>query len=204
VFVYYPVVAADDFTTFDVKLDQLLERKRSLAGDMLNGSPDINTTEFILPDIVPTGMAQGIDEVVTLDIAMRMDWRYFEALAAAIWSRLGYGFVYCTPASNDHGVDVVAIQGNRGVLIQTKTSATDGLRLGWNAVRDVVAGEAFYEQKHPGVTFDKVGLTNQYFNPGALAQADLNNVELIDRTRLAQLLSQYRVSMLEVERLLFQ
>jgi hypothetical protein len=68
----------------------------------------------------------------------------------------------------------------------------------------VVAGEAFYEQKHPGVTFDKVGLTNQYFNPGALAQADLNNVELIDRTRLAQLLSQFRVSMLEVERLLFQ
>ncbi|WP_090139997.1 SNF2-related protein [Limnohabitans sp. DM1] len=204
VFVYYPVVAADDFTTFDVKLDQLLERKRSLAGDMLNGSPDINTTEFALPDIVPTGMAQGIDEVVTLDIAMRMDWRYFEALAAAIWSRLGYGFVYCTPASNDHGVDVVAIRGDRGVLIQTKTSATDGLRLGWNAVRDVVAGEAFYEQKHPGVTFDKVGLTNQYFNPGALAQAELNNVELIDRTKLAQLLSQFRVSMLEVERLLFQ
>jgi Superfamily II DNA/RNA helicases, SNF2 family len=31
VFVYYPVVRADDFTTFDVKLDQLLQRKRTLA-----------------------------------------------------------------------------------------------------------------------------------------------------------------------------
>jgi hypothetical protein len=98
----------------------------------------------------------------------------------------------------------VAIQGNRGVLIQTKTSATDGLRLGWNAVRDVVAGEAFYEQKHPGVTFEKIGLTNQFFNADALTQAGLNDVDLLDRTRLAHLLSQHRVSMLEVERLLFQ
>lgn len=46
VHVYYPTVAADDFVTFDVKLDQLLTKKRELAGDMLNGSGDISGAEF--------------------------------------------------------------------------------------------------------------------------------------------------------------
>src|SRR5207244_11430884 len=31
VYVYYPVVRADDFSTFDVKLDELLSKKRVLA-----------------------------------------------------------------------------------------------------------------------------------------------------------------------------
>jgi hypothetical protein len=53
VFVYYPVVTAEDFTTFDVKLDQLLERKRSLAGDMLNGCPDISPEEFRVEEVFP-------------------------------------------------------------------------------------------------------------------------------------------------------
>jgi len=47
------VVSAKDFTTFDVKLDQLLERKRSLAGDMLNGSSDISAADFQIDDVVP-------------------------------------------------------------------------------------------------------------------------------------------------------
>jgi SNF2 family DNA or RNA helicase len=46
VFVYHPVVVANDFVTFDEKLDQLLERKRRLSQDMLNGSGDIAPSEF--------------------------------------------------------------------------------------------------------------------------------------------------------------
>lgn len=202
VFVYYPIVAADDFTTFDVKLDQLLERKRSLAGDMLNGCPDISTAEFLIEDVIPEEFSSDIDEVVTLDKAMRMEWRYFEGLAAAIWSKKGFETVYCTPPSNDMGVDVVAIRGDYGELIQTKSSSADK-PLGWDAVNEVVAGEAFYRRKHPGVTFKKVVLTNQVFNSGAHEKASLNAVELLDQSHLAQLLTEYRVTMLEVERLLY-
>ncbi len=46
VFVYYPSVSAKDFKTFDVKLDELLECKRILAKDMLNGAGDISTEDF--------------------------------------------------------------------------------------------------------------------------------------------------------------
>lgn len=54
VYVYYPVVGADDFKTFDVKLDELLTRKRALAGDMLNGTGDLGPRDFDLSDIIPT------------------------------------------------------------------------------------------------------------------------------------------------------
>lgn len=53
VYVYYPVVCADDFTTFDVKLDQLLTYKRGLAEDMLNGSGDVAPGDFNIVEIVP-------------------------------------------------------------------------------------------------------------------------------------------------------
>jgi len=46
VFVYYPVVVAEDFVTFDEKLDQLLESKRKLSQDMLNGCGDVGPGEF--------------------------------------------------------------------------------------------------------------------------------------------------------------
>jgi SNF2 family DNA or RNA helicase len=47
VYVYYPVIVAHDFTTFDEKLDQLLDWKRSLSADMLNGSGEMNMSEFL-------------------------------------------------------------------------------------------------------------------------------------------------------------
>jgi hypothetical protein len=55
VYVYYPTVAADDFTTFDVKLDDLLGRKRELAGDMLNGTGDIGLGDFVIEELQPSG-----------------------------------------------------------------------------------------------------------------------------------------------------
>lgn len=53
VFVYYPTVSATDFKTFDVKLDELLERKRSLASDMLNGSGEIGLRDFDVDELRP-------------------------------------------------------------------------------------------------------------------------------------------------------
>lgn len=52
VYVYYPVVCAEDFTTFDVKLDHMLTYKRGLAEDMLNGSGDVGPGDFNIIDDV--------------------------------------------------------------------------------------------------------------------------------------------------------
>jgi Holliday junction resolvase len=203
VYVYYPVVSAEDFTTFDVKLDHLLERKRSLAGVMLNGSPDISPADFRLEEVVPDADVDSIDERVTIDIALRMEWRHFEGLAAALWSKKGFDTVYCTPASADNGVDVVAIQGLVGELVQTKSSASETRPLNWDAVKEVVTGEAFYRRRHSGVLFKKVWLTNQSFNQQAHENARLNDVTLLERSNLEEMLNQYPVTMLDIERLLY-
>ncbi|WP_139559022.1 SNF2-related protein [Methylotetracoccus oryzae] len=203
VYVYYPVVTADDFSTFDVKLDQLLTRKRELARDMLNGAGDLSPADFDIADVVPERDAAEFEERIDLDLALRMEWRHFEGLAAALWSKQGFDVCYCTPSGNDQGVDVVAISGGVGVLIQTKTSSTDGTKLGWDTVKDVVGGEAFYRRRHPNVVFQKVGLTNQFFNAQAHDQAELNKVILIDQPMLGDLLNRYPVTIIEVERLLY-
>lgn len=52
-FVYYPTVFAGDFKTIDVKLDELLERKRSLSSDMLNGSGEIGLRDFDVDELCP-------------------------------------------------------------------------------------------------------------------------------------------------------
>lgn len=200
VYVYYPVVAADDFVTFDVKLDQLLTYKRSLAQDMLNGSGDLGPGEFDLTDIVPPGDRPDLDRRITIDLAHELHWQLFECLAAVLWSRLGY-VCYRTPGSGDHGVDVIAIKDSHGVLVQTKTSATPNHSLGWDAVKEVVAGEAFYRRRHPDVKFSKVCVTNQYFNNQARDHAALNGVELIEQQHLNALLREHNVTLLEVEKL---
>jgi HJR/Mrr/RecB family endonuclease len=132
-----------------------------------------------------------------------MEWRHFEGLVAALWSKRGFDMVYCTPPTNDNGIDVVAIKGNTGELVQVKTSSTDGARLGWDAVKEVVTGEAYYRRRHPGIQFSKVGFTNQQFNDQARMNADLNAVELLDQSDLAELLARYEVTMLDVERILY-
>jgi hypothetical protein len=202
VYVYYPVVVADDFATFDVKLDELLTRKRDLADDMLNGAGDIGPSDFNIADVVPEAESVGLDERVTLDIALKMDWRYFECLANVLWSKRGYR-CYQTPSTSDNGVDVVALGDNGGELVQAKTSGIGGASLNWDAVKEVVTGAAFYQRRHPGVEFAKVCITNQFFNAQAHQNAVLNSVELLEQNHLAAMLEQHMVSMVEVERVLY-
>lgn len=203
VYVYCPIVSADDFTTFDVKLDQLLSRKRELASDMLNGSGDLSPRDFEITDIVHKGDRTRFEDLIDLETALRMEWRHFEGLAAVLFNKMGFSLCYCTPGANDQGVDVVAINGINGALVQTKTSGKEGMKLGWETVKDVVGGEAYYKKKHSNVKFQKFGVTNQFFNDQAHAQAKLNNVTLIDQARLDELLKQYPISMIDIEKFIY-
>lgn len=110
---------------------------------------------------------------------------------------------YKTPSAKDYGVDIVAIEGSAGILVQAKTCGTDGARLGWDAVKEVVAGEAFYKRRHFEVQFQKVCITNQFFNSHAIENAALNGVKLLDQTDLAAMLNAHTVTMLEIERMLY-
>ena len=102
----------------------------------------------------------------------------------------------------DGGVDVVAIRGSEGVVIQCKSSSVEGRELGWEAVKDVAAGMGAYAQRHPGVSFSMVAATNQRFNGTARQQAQILSVELIDGDDLDRLLAKHPMKRGELERFL--
>jgi hypothetical protein len=196
VHLYCPLTVADDFKTFDVKLDELLRHKRSLAGDMLRGSGSIAGSEFNLAEIVPGAQHNLKGQSVTLDLVERSSPSFFEAVVATLWQKRGYR-CFLTQQS-DAGVDVVGVQGSEGVLLQCKSSTNSGRPLGWEAVRDVVGGTAIYAEQFPSVRFRRIGITNQTFNDRAHERARANGVELIEHDQLARLIAEFPINTLDV------
>ncbi|WP_158044871.1 restriction endonuclease [Skermanella pratensis] len=186
----------EGFETFEKKLDTLLDSKRRLAGDMLNGYDDIGAGDWEGLS-APGGTAVPVATRIAVEHLTSMEATTFEALCARLWSLEGYT-VYRTPASGDGGVDVVAFRGEIGVLIQCKTTSDVGRALGWEAVRDVVAGAAAYRAKHPTVHFQLIAATNQTFNTDAREQGAINNVKLIDRSHFTERLLTHTVAMTDL------
>lgn len=197
VHVYCPLSTASDFKTFDVKLDELLELKRSLAGDMLRGAGSLSNLDIDLREIVPEAFrTPKNDRPVTMNDVERFRDKSFESVTAALWAKMGWK-TYLTPQS-DSGVDVVATRGCEGCLIQCKSSGNPDRRIGWDGVKEVVGGTATYQEIHPGVRFKRLCVTNQRFNDNAHQKAKSNEVELIEQDRLESLLSDNPVGMLDV------
>jgi hypothetical protein len=196
VYVYCPLTVADDFKTFDVKLDELLTRERSLAGDMLQRPSGISGADFDLREITPDGHQELKNEPITIDLIERSSPSFFEAIVAALWQKQGYR-CFLTQQS-DAGVDVVGVRESEGVLIQCKSSSSASRQLGWEAVRDVVGGTAIYAEKFPTVRFRRIGITNQTFNERAHERARVNGVELIEQSQLAQVIADCPIATLDV------
>lgn len=201
VHVYYPVVVAHDFLTFDAKLDRLLDKKRELSADMLNGAGDVSPSDF--GDLeAPDGGNAFSNEPLTADDMGALDGDAFEAFCALLWSKMGYSRTIKTKRVGDGGIDVVAIKRNEGALIQCKSSTVENKELGWEGVKDVSAGSAAYAARYPGIAFSMVAVTNRRFNKTARAQAAVLNVELIEGDQLAEMLTRYPMKRGELERFL--
>lgn len=201
VHVYYPVVVAHDFLTFDAKLDKLLEWKRGLSTDMLNGAGDVSPADFGDLEAPDGGNAFG-NELLGPDDIGSLDPDAFEAFCALLWSKRGYTRTIKTQRVGDGGVDVIAIKGSEGVAIQCKSSIIKGRGHGWEAVKDVSAGVASYAQRYAGVKFAMVAVTNQRFNNTARQQAQVLGVELIEGEDLEVLIAQHPMKRGELERFL--
>ncbi|WP_075793412.1 restriction endonuclease [Massilia putida] len=62
-------------------------------------------------------------------MALRMGGQHFECLTGVLWVKQGHE-TYRTPSTKGYGVDVVAISGDRGQLVQAKSPGKDGAMLG--------------------------------------------------------------------------
>lgn len=110
-------------------------------------------------------------ELLTIDL---MEGHDFEYWCAQLLTDLGYTNVTVTQASGDHGVDVLAVKDGIKYAVQCKCYAKD---LGNGPIQEVNSGKNMPEYRcHVGAV-----MTNRYFTPGAVAEAEANNVLLWDR-----------------------
>jgi HJR/Mrr/RecB family endonuclease len=214
VFVYCPIIVAEKYPTFDVRLDEMLRRKAGLAdatlGDsaanesvleaMLNGTGnDVTFSELMSEGVAGAKLERRL---LTMDDVDRLDGFSFEVLCKLLWSKAGYLSQVTPKRGGDGGIDVLAVKGREGELLQCKSSG--GNDVGWDAVKEVTAGAAKYQARFPGVLFRRLAVTNQRFNLGARDQAAANRVTLVERDRLELLLRTHPVSNYEFDGELFE
>lgn len=103
-----------------------------------------------------------------------MDGHSFEAFLVTLFSRKGYK-VARSQQSGDFGADLVIEREDGRTCVQAKRYSRS---VGNHAVMEVVASMRHYGAQRALV------VTNNYFTPAAIIQAQENGVELWDRDRL--------------------
>jgi HJR/Mrr/RecB family endonuclease len=132
-----------------------------------------------------------------MDDVDRMDGDSFESFCALLWKKRGFQTEVTQKRGGDGGIDVVALKGREGEILQCKSSKREDL--GWDAIKEVVGGAAMYQARFAGTRLRKVAVTNQQFNGRAVEQAAASHVELVTRARLEELLGQHPISNYEMD-----
>lgn len=195
VFVYYPMAVAQQFDTFDVILHNLLERKRELADASLFPTDRI--------EVEPLDVFKGVSGIsteiekgkkLTINDLDTLEPFLFEAAVATLWERQGYN-VILTPKINDRGADVVAFSTKGNHLIQVKQSINAAI--GNHSVGEVLKAKGYYSEKY-NTDFSLVVITNQYFTANTHELAQYNNIFLIDRDILTNILEENNIRKIDI------
>ncbi|MFV0395005.1 MAG: restriction endonuclease [Coprobacillaceae bacterium] len=104
----------------------------------------------------------------------------FEHFTKELLKQNGYYHVELTKASNDYGIDILAMRDKTLYAIQCKKYKN---KVGIEAVRQAATGCTFYDQDIPVV------FTNSTFSSQAIKLAETLDVELWDQEMLQQLMS---------------
>ena len=165
-------MVADDFDTFEVRLDELMKKKAGLANSTLDANAMVSMLngtgrDATFSELVGSG-GEGAEvplRYLTIDDVDRMDGFSFEVFCRLLWSKRGFQARVTQKRGGDGGVDVVALNGRDGELLQCKSSING--EVGWDAIKEVAAGAARYQARFAGTRFRKVAVTNQNFTSGA-------------------------------------
>ncbi len=126
VYVYCPTIIANDFVTFEDKLDRIMSTKMDLAGDILDGvGSDISFSE-LMPEGGPPGTEIKYDELVDMATVDSLSTRGvgFEIFCQILLGESSY-ISYVTPEKGDGGIDVVIIFNDEtGYICQCKCASS--------------------------------------------------------------------------------
>lgn len=110
-----------------------------------------------------------------------LNGREFESWCGSLLEKLQYTNIQLTPVSGDQGADIIATYDGLRYAIQCKHYSSN---VGNKPVQEVLAARRIYECDAMMV------MTNSHFTPGGKEAAKANNVKLIDREGLIQMMSE--------------
>ncbi len=182
VFVYYPISHDDEIETFDIVLDELLNRKNNLANLVMYPT---DRAEVTVKEMSSKLFGASLHEVSYANLVLsdidKFDPYYFEAFVAAYYRKKGYE-VTLTPKSNDYGADVIAINNLEALLIQAKQS---GRNIGSEGVNEIYGAVPVYNDKC-NKEFTPVLFTNSQLTSQASERANAARVKVVDRVQLVK------------------
>lgn len=209
--VYLPIAYNSHFSkesSFDEKLDSLLEYKRNLSDSVLYPTGD-NSDEGVamLKSILEEETDLTLNEKNTnygnlywnIDDMMNVEGVVFEELIGNLFNSMPHYDAEVTPYSNDKGADIVVKcdDGKSGYLIQCKQTSTDK-NMTQSGVVEVFGALSYYSQIY-NRKFTGIVVTNaRGFTDNAYELATANHVKLIAYKELDNLLKQYPVRKLLV------
>ncbi|HCU57855.1 MAG TPA: restriction endonuclease [Anaerolineaceae bacterium] len=109
-----------------------------------------------------------------------MSGEEFEEFIAKIFCKMGY-IANVTQYSHDFGVDIIAEKDGRKIGIQAKCYANP---VSNSAIQEIVAGIKYYDCQKGLV------ITNNIFTKAAIELAQANSIQLWDRKKLEEKISE--------------
>jgi restriction system protein len=116
--------------------------------------------------------ASGIHEIDN------MTGRTFELYLRVLFEQMGYK-VEVTQESGDYGADLLLVKNNQKIVVQAKRWKNN---VGIEAIQQAHSAKDYYKANESWV------VTNSYFTEQAINLANANNVKLIDRDKLVNLI----------------
>jgi len=186
--------AAEYKGSFDEKLNRLLERKRKLSRSVL--IPSIITETDIMEDILETPtIKEPSKSSIDINGIDSISGENFEKFVGNLYRHLGYRNAHVTPLIGDNGADVVVIDKEKGnFLIQCKHVSNPKQNIQKTGVQEIISAKNLYEKNYD-CKFELIVFTNaEGFTSGATQLAEVNNVKLMKRIDLKNIINEHKIS----------
>lgn len=199
VHVYLPIAQYGGGDSFDVKLDQLLQYKRSLSQSVIFPTADTEVdgqdmyNELVgWNNVMESESACGTSSYWTIEDTDKVTGDVFERMVAKLYASIPGYAAEETKQTNNYGVDVVVEtdqKSRRGLLVGCRQMM--GASLSHDSVEAICSAIPFYE-KQRGYHFSGVVVTNALdFTSHDKERAAADGVKLIARQDLTKLLERY-------------
>lgn len=199
VHVYLPIAQYEGGDSFDVKLDQLLQYKRSLSQSVIFPTADTEVdgqdmyNELVgWNNVMESESACGTSSYWTIEDTDKVTGDVFERMVAKLYASIPGYAAEETKQTNNYGVDLVVEtdqKSRQGLLVGCRQMM--GASLSHDSVEAICSAIPFYE-KQRGYHFSGVVVTNALdFTSHDKERAAAAGVKLIARQDLTKLLERY-------------